>query len=424
MKPITFERDAKLYIVAPVTPTHPSEQDIEEYAFSKSIIAEHRQRAPNENLAWFSGHYVEADKPNLNGAMWLSDELAIKSLTPMLMPVTVMHDPSSAVGLIADIALREPGYKGVANSRIESVLALWRHRFPEAVEEAEHNYTAGTLSQSMECLLSGYNCGECGQLFHRLPDRAEEANWCDHLKAPGATRILRDVTFTGTGLIFGSRGAEPGDPGADLESFQSEVAEFHQRTQTDGTRSRRSKPKMDEITLARSEYDRIVKERDDAVARAQTVASERDVAAEAQKAAEREQEAAETAKVQAETKVTELEGKVNLAEEAARQGKLADERFDALGAGFTAKLGEKTKGRLKAQASALSDDEWSERLDELEEMAGVKRDEGGEPTDTSDGKTFTDEEVARSKTGTSTNEPTEPSVTMRRSVIQGLLTKS
>lgn len=181
---------------------------------------------------------------------------------------------------------------------------------------------------------------------------------------------------------------------------------------------------MDEITLARSEYDRIVKERDDAVARAQTVASERDTAAEAQKAAEREQEAAETAKVQAETKVTELEGKVNLAEEAARQGQLADERFNALGSGFTAKLGEKTKGRLKTQASALSDDEWSERLDELEEMAGVKRDEGGEPTDNSDGKTFTDEEVARSKTGTSTNEPTEPSVTMRRSVIQGLLTKS
>jgi hypothetical protein len=181
---------------------------------------------------------------------------------------------------------------------------------------------------------------------------------------------------------------------------------------------------MDEITLARSEYDRIVKERDDAVARAQTVASERDTAAEAQKAAEREQEAAETAKVQAETKVTELEGKVNLAEEATRQGKLADERFDALGGGFTAKLGEKTKTRLKAQASALTDDEWSERLDELEEMAGVKRDEGGESTDGSDGKTFTDEEVARSKTGTSTTESTEPSVTMRRSVIQGLLTKS
>lgn len=183
---------------------------------------------------------------------------------------------------------------------------------------------------------------------------------------------------------------------------------------------------MDEITLARSEYDRIVKERDEAVARVQAVASERDVAAEAQKAAEREQEAAETAKVQAETKVTELEGKVNLAEEATRQGQLADERFNALGGGFTAKLGDKTKGRLKAQAAALSDDEWSERLDELEEMAGVKRDAGGESTDSdSDGKTFTDEEVARSKTGSSTStEPSEPSVTQRRSVIQGLLTKS
>jgi hypothetical protein len=40
--------------------------------------------------------------------MWTAGELAIKGLTPMLMPVTVMHDPRTAVGAIADLALRTP----------------------------------------------------------------------------------------------------------------------------------------------------------------------------------------------------------------------------------------------------------------------------------------------------------------------------
>src|SRR4051812_38114342 len=99
-KPTAFEQGDHLYIVAPVVPATPTDAEIEEYAFGKDLVAQMKGHAPNEMLAWFGGHYVEADRPNLNGAMWLAEDLAIASLSPVMMPVTVMHDPRTAVGVI------------------------------------------------------------------------------------------------------------------------------------------------------------------------------------------------------------------------------------------------------------------------------------------------------------------------------------
>src|SRR3954471_21205075 len=132
-KPTVFEKGDNLYIVAPLVPHEPTPKEIEEYAFGSSVIEQLRGQAPNDYLAWFGGHYVEADRPNLNGAMWLSDDLAVASLTPNLMPVTVMHDPRTAVGLIAHASLQLPDdEKKTTRAKIETALALWKHRFPEA----------------------------------------------------------------------------------------------------------------------------------------------------------------------------------------------------------------------------------------------------------------------------------------------------
>jgi hypothetical protein len=168
-QPILFEEGDRLYLVGPLAPVTPSQQQIEEYAYGRDLLAQQKAQAPNEHLAWFGGHYVSADTPNLNGAAWTSGELALKALTPMFMPVTVMHDPRTAVGLIADVRLLTPDGDSVPKSKIETALALWRHRFPEAVEEAQHNYATGTLMQSMECLAPDYSCSECGMVFHKLP---------------------------------------------------------------------------------------------------------------------------------------------------------------------------------------------------------------------------------------------------------------
>ena len=76
---IVFERGEHVYLVAPVAPFTPSEQEIEEFAFSQSL----REMAPNKNLLWLRGNYVEADNANSNGDEWTAEELSIKSLTPM-----------------------------------------------------------------------------------------------------------------------------------------------------------------------------------------------------------------------------------------------------------------------------------------------------------------------------------------------------
>jgi hypothetical protein len=442
-----FERGDRLYIQTPVQIFRPSADQVEEYAFSRAV----KSNAPNENIVWLKGQYVEADKPNANGAEWRAQELAIKSLTPMLMPVTVMHDPRTAVGTIADVALRTPEKDGVPRTRIDTVLALWGHRFPDAVHEAETNASQGTLMQSMECYSPWYECSDCGAVFHKLPGGAERASWCEHLAKAGhpddsmkasatqssnASRILGDVCFTGTGLIFGTRGAKGAYSEAYLEEFQDEVAQYHHtahaETATNFTTSPRSTPTMGLVQIEQSELDTLRKERDDARTEATAAkAASADV--------ERKVTELETEKVAAEERASTAEQKVTTLEEQANRATLKGDRMKALGTGFVAKLGDFTKERLETKAESLSDADWDAELKAVEEIAKVKRDavaegggEGGDGGEGDKGKggdeqaqsgTFSLEEIA--KAGGFTGSPasggaTLPSDIERSSVIGSL----
>jgi len=396
-----FERDGRVYLIADVAPVTPRDEEIAEFAFSKAVT----DQAPNPNIKWFRGQYVEADNPNLNGAMWPSNELAIASVTPMLMPVTVMHDPRTAVGLIADIALRTREKDNVPRSRLDNVLALWGHRFPEAVEEAQANYEAGTLMQSMECLPSYYDCGSCGKSYPKLPGGAEKANWCGHLRDEHASRIMRNVTFTGTGLIFGSRGAKGAYSEAHLEPLMDEVAEFHERARHDEAGSTRPKPKptprrKNRMEIEDTRYQELLaaesklKDLEPKLSEAQeTAAKVPDL--------ERKVETLEVEKKAAADEAAAEKTKREGLEEQARATELASERVSKLGKTFREKLPESIRTKLDEQAKTLKDDEWTARLDELAELVGVKADEGG-PAGSGEGSgsgagsgEFSREEVAR-----------------------------
>lgn len=408
MDPIVFERGDHLYVVASVAPFEPQAEEIADLAFAGEL----RQQAPNPHFVWMRGQYVEADTPNLNRHMWTAGELAIKSLTPRFCPVTVMHDPRTAVGVIADTKLLTPEADNVPRSKIETTLALWGHRFPEAVEEAMHNWREGTLMQSMEALVPDYSCSECGMTYHKMPGGFERDNWCQHLRdmeTSNASRILRNVTFTGTGLIFGTRGSKGADPHAYLEAFQAEVAEAHHRWHdADPSRSNLS---MATISIEQAEYDRIKSERDSAIDRAeQADAATRDAEAAA--------EAAEAAKAKAETERDAEIAKREAAEESARAIALRDERLAKLGEGFKAKLGDKTKARLTEQAAKLTDEEWAARLEELAEAYGIAADAEGSEESSED--TFSDEEVAGAGFTVSRENASEPTAMERRSVMGGL----
>jgi hypothetical protein len=411
-EPQIFERGDKIYMTAPVQVCQPSDSQIEEFAFAQHLKAQ----APNDHIMWLRGQYVEADHPNRNGAQWRAGELALKKLTPLLMPITVMHDPRTAVGTIADVKLLTPEQDNVPRSRLETYLALWAHRFPEIAREAELNAERGTLMQSMECLSPWYECSECGQAFQKLPQGAERARWCDHLKASNpsagyvaragqtsnASRILGDVCFTGTGLIFGTRGAAGAYTEAHLEVFQEEVAAHHQEVHTEPASGRTAT--MTLVQIEDSELATLRRERDEA--KSEATAEKARVADLTPKL-----ESAEAAKATAEETAAAEKKRADDLEQSVAGAELATKRYDALGAAFKAKIDAipSVKEALSAQAKALDNDAWEARLAEIEALAGVKRDQGAPSKDDKDDKdkdgkdaiaalnggTFSTEEVAR-----------------------------
>lgn len=391
-----FERGDKVYIATPVVLASPTEQQVEEFAFASAV----KTKAPNEYIGWLAGRYVEADRANLNGAMWLSDELAMKSLTPMLMPITVMHDPRTAVGTIADVKFLAEN----ASTRLENILAVWRHRFPEVWEEAQVNIERGQLMQSMECWAPWYTCSKCETPFVKLAHGAERASWCDCLRSNESRRILRDTCFTGTGLIFGTRGGVGAYTEAYLDHFQDEIAEYHDRAHADSTYkpTHRSASHMGLVQIEESELAELRRERNEARSKADELQNANRELTTKVEQAEAAQKRAEEEKAAAETKATELEQKN-------QQTELASRRIGALGAGFLAKLGDTSKARLNELAKTCSDAQWDNELAEREELAGVKRDaaangttppEGGDKggsgstTTSSEGSGFSSEEVA------------------------------
>lgn len=439
-KPSVFERGDHVYIVSPLSPFTPAEAEVEEFAFAADL----RSAAPNEHIKWLRGQYVEADTPNKNGQVWTAGEIAMKSLTPMFMPVTLMHDVRSAVGVIADTRLLTPDKAEVPRARLDNTLAVWAHRFPEVAEEIDENYAHGTLMQSMECLAPQYDCAECGQTFHKLPGGAERASWCAHLKQGDghAARILGNVVFTGTGLLFGTQGQfgskQGADPKAHLEVFQEEVAEYHDKAHREMGRPRRKAKKvrrhtsMADIEIDSREYAELQQRptKDELAA-----ATERANTAEAAKAeAERKVEAEEAAKKTAEDDAKAAKDELKTLKDEKAETDLASERFGKLGDGFVAKLGDSTKSNLRRDAGKMEETAWDSRLKEVEEMAGVKRDAKKDSTTSTDdplaepakaagADEFSAEEIASSAAGGLSNDGggnTEPSTTQRGGVARGL----
>lgn len=435
-KATVFERGDHLYIISPVSPITPSDEEIAEFAFAQEL----RSQAPNPHIKWLRGQYVEADVPNKNGQTLTAGEIAIKSLTPMFMPVTVMHDVRSAVGVIADTRLLVPEKDSVPHSRIENTLGIWAHRFPDVAEEIDHNYEQGTLMQSMEAISPAYDCAECGQTFQKLPRGAERANWCEHLeRAEGlGARICRNVVFTGTGLIFGTRGKEGANPNAHLEVFQQEIAEFHEKahreTSRTGTKdrqkSRRRRTSMAETEIGVEEYAELKARptKEEFAALEQKLKDAENEVAEAKKKVEE----AEIAQKKAEDEKSELEKKVETFEGEKAESELREKRLGGLGDGFMAKLGDNTKANLKDDAGKFEEEAWERRISELEELSGVKRDTKlkGSPKPAGstepDGESsaadeeFSLEEIASSAVGGG-SEGEEPSANQRQSVARGLI---
>jgi len=363
------QRNDLLYITSKLEVIEPSTEEIASFGFAKQVI----DQSPNSKILWLSGHYVEADVPNRNGQMWAAGEVAIKSLTPRLMPVTMMHDPKTAVGVIAHSELSLPSDEHASEGQrasINTILAIWSHRFPEAAEEIKLNHDAGTLMQSMECDSPSFTCSECAQEFVKPCDERE---WCSHLQNGTAVRTLLDVTFTGTGLIFGSRGASGANPRAQL-SVLAEVAEWSDSRKSETKKERRTMPV---IEIEKSEYDSLVDRaaKLDAAEKAQAEAVS--AAGAASTVAKDVEDKLTVAEKDLESKTAEaaaLQVKVSEFEESAAQAELASKRMSEVPAELAKALPEGAKVRLVIKARNMSDEDWTDELASTAELLKVKTD--------------------------------------------------
>jgi predicted RNase H-like nuclease (RuvC/YqgF family) len=171
---------------------------------------------------------------------------------------------------------------------------------------------------------------------------------------------------------------------------------------------------METVEVAKTEYDRL-----------QETARVADENAEKVRDLEKDNERLETDLKKANDEKAELQSELDKAKEVARQDELAKTRLDALGEGFTEKLGEKTKARLQEQARTMQDEEWDARLDELEEITNVKRDadkdgESGGDGDGNGGQEFSKKEIASFQGKGGKPDEGEVSPAARRSVIGSL----
>jgi len=369
MKTLVSIRNDRMYLTGHVKVVKPTSDEVSSFNGVDLVKA----MAPNENILWLSGEYVAGGTPNRNGQQWDSEEISIKSLQPVLMPVTIMHDFGTAVGVIADTRLCQAEISAgveVQPAKLHTVLAIWAHRFPEIAREILINNEQGSLMQSQECDAPAYECSECGLFFIKPVD---ETSHCDHLKNGSGSRTLHDVTFTGTGLIFGTRGAKGANPNANLDIL-AEVAQWSDRRIRPET-SQRSK--VDEITIKRSEYDELkARPSADDLAKAQSdTQAAKDATAEAEKQAEQSAIEAKGA----EEKLTATQTELDEMKETSRKAELASERLEKVPAELSKKLPESVNKRLAEQAKSLSDDDWNERLTELSEMAKVTLDDNQSP---------------------------------------------
>lgn len=165
------------------------------------------------------------------------------------------------------------------------------------------------------------------------------------------------------------------------------------------------------VQIEDTELAALRKERDDAKVEAAKVPTLTQEKATAEAAAE----AAEAAKTAAETERDRVKAELTTATETAAKSELKDKRWGTLGGEFVAKLGDFTKAKLQKEAGELEDTAWDERLKEIEEMAGVKRDakkDGAEDTAKKNGRTLLDppdfkpeETAAASAAASSTSAP-------------------
>ncbi len=178
------------------------------------VKAEHWDTPINRAFTYLQGRYVQADKANLNGAYWSSEDLAFGAPSVAYGPVNMLHEERAIIGCISEAHLNENDEK--YGTHITTSNVLWKYLQPQAVQAIESASASGELWQSMECVAEQVQCLDgCGEAFDYQGWMRNKSSACEHLSKPGAMRRMVRPTFLASGIILGA--SRPGWADADVE---------------------------------------------------------------------------------------------------------------------------------------------------------------------------------------------------------------
>jgi len=150
-----------------------------------------------------SGRYVQAGKPNANGAFWTTNSLAFGLPSVTGGPVNYLHDERTVLGAITGSRLvrSEQAASGYGD-HIAVDMVLWRWIRAPLVAQIEAAAEHGQLWTSMECVSDTVTCLSdretgregCGKTFPMQDP-------CDHIRKRTSMRMFDHPVFLGGGLI-------------------------------------------------------------------------------------------------------------------------------------------------------------------------------------------------------------------------------
>lgn len=206
---------------------------------TRELAAAYEKAAGNDKLLHLTGKFVEAGKPNVNGAYWDPADLDYGEHTPVHAPVNFLHRHRHIIGTFTDSRLIQPTAEAAAAGNGRPYLGVnavvWQEFFPYESRMIEMAAGAKSLFWSMECQSRTVRCETaadgsfqgCGaeypfqQVYFR-PDSV-----CAHLRSRSSQRHFIQPRFNAGAVILPP--VKPGWRGATAEVRQQieKLAEHH-----------------------------------------------------------------------------------------------------------------------------------------------------------------------------------------------------
>jgi hypothetical protein len=159
----------------------------------------------NDLYLRLSGRYVQAGRPNANGAFWTTESLAFGLPSVAGGPVNYLHDERTVLGAITGSRLVRPHPEQASTwygDHIEVDMVLWKWLRAPLVAQVELAAQQDRLWTSMECISDTVTClsdRETGRegCGHTFPMQDP----CDHIRQKTSLRRFDHPVFLGGGLI-------------------------------------------------------------------------------------------------------------------------------------------------------------------------------------------------------------------------------